>query len=174
MLALPILIPCVVKKCSEYINKTVAKLLNKLTIEMTKSRPRNSNDNALAEGKNAAIVRKTFGYSHIPQRFAERINEFNVNALNPYVNYHRPCLYPTTLIDEKSKQKKKYEYKNRMTPYEKLKSLPNADQFLKANITFKKLNDLAQSMTDNEAADYLQKQRKLLFKQIHEDCLKSA
>jgi len=159
---------------SEYINKTVAKLLNKLTIEMTKSRPRNSNDNALAEGKNAAIVRKTFGYSHIPQRFAERINEFNVNALNPYVNYHRPCLYPTTIIDEKGKEKKKYEYKNMMTPYDKLKSLPKADQFLKANITFKKLDDLAQSMTDNEAADYLQAQRKLLFKQIHEDCRKSA
>jgi transposase InsO family protein len=43
---------------SEYINHTVARLLNKLHIEFTKSRPRNSNDNALAETKNAAIVRK--------------------------------------------------------------------------------------------------------------------
>lgn len=158
----------------EYINKTVAKLLNKLNIEMTKSRPRNSNDNALAEGKNAAIVRKTFGYSHIPQHFAERINEFNVYALNPYVNYHRPCLYPTTIIDKKGKLKKKYEYKNMMTPYEKLKSLPKAGQFLKDGIIFKKLDDLAKSMTDNKAADYLQQQRKLLFKQIHEDCRKCA
>lgn len=159
---------------SEYINKTVAKLLNKLQIEMTKSRPRTSNDNALAEGKNAAIVRKTFGYSHIPQHFAERINQFNVEALNPYVNYHRPCLYPTTVMNEKGKETKKYEYKNMMTPYEKLKSLSNAGQYLKDSITFKKLDDIAKSMTDNEAADCLQQQRKLLFKQIHEGGQKSA
>lgn len=43
-----------------YVNYMVAKFLNKLKIEMTKSRPRNSNDNALAEGKDAAIVRKIF------------------------------------------------------------------------------------------------------------------
>ena len=34
---------------SEFINCTVAKLLNKLMIEQTKSRPRHSNDNGLAE-----------------------------------------------------------------------------------------------------------------------------
>lgn len=158
----------------EYINHRVAKLLNKLNIAMTKSRPRNSNDNALAEGKNAAIVRKTFGHSHIPQRFAERINKFNVGALNPYINYHRPCLYPTTMIDALGKQKKKYDYKNMMTPYEKLKSLPHAHQFLKDGITFEKLDDLANAMTDNEAAEHMQQERRLLFKQIHEGCQKSA
>ena len=44
-----------------YINHTVATLLDKLRVEFTKSRPRNSNDNALAETKNAAIVRKHMG-----------------------------------------------------------------------------------------------------------------
>jgi transposase InsO family protein len=34
---------------SEYINKRVAKLLEKLLIEFTKSRARHTNDNALAE-----------------------------------------------------------------------------------------------------------------------------
>ena len=44
---------------SEYINHDVAKLLNKLLIEeQTKSRSRHSNDNAQAESKNGAIVRK--------------------------------------------------------------------------------------------------------------------
>ena len=61
-----------------------------------------------------------------------------------------------------------------MTPYEKLKSLSNAERFLKEGITFKKLDDIANAMTDNEAADYLQQQRKLLFKQIHEGCRNSA
>jgi len=159
---------------SEYVNKTVAGLLGKLLIEFTKSRPRQSNDNALAEGKNAAIVRKVFGYTHIPQRYAQLLNEFNQAALNPYVNYHRPCLYPTIIIDNKGKQKKKYEYKNMMTPYDKLKSLPDAQQYLKAGITFKELDDISNAMTDNEAADFLQQQRSILFKNIHEDKLKSA
>lgn len=159
---------------SEYVNKTVAGLLGKLLIEFTKSRPRQSNDNALAEGKNAAIVRKVFGYTHIPQRYAQLLNEFNQAALNPYVNYHRPCLYPTIIIDNKGKQKKKYEYKNMMTPYDKLKSLPDAQQYLKAGITFKGLDDISKAMTDNEAADFLQQQRSILFKNIHEDKLKSA
>ena len=159
---------------SEYVNKTVARLLGKLLIEFTKSRPRRSNDNALAEGKNAAIVRKTFGYSHIPQRHAGLLNEFNQTALNPYINYHRPCLYPTTLIDNKGKQKKKYRYKDMMTPYEKFKSLQDAEQYLNEEVTFKKLDDLAKAISDNEAADLLQEQRKLLFKTIHEDCQKMA
>ena len=46
---------------SEYINKRVAGLLEKLRIEFTKSRSRHSNDNALAESKNGAVVRKLFG-----------------------------------------------------------------------------------------------------------------
>jgi len=130
----------------EYINKMVAKLLKKLLIEFTKSRPRHSNDNALAEGKNAAIVRKTFGYTHIPQRYAKQLNQFNQNVLHPYINYHRPCLYPTLIIDNKGKQKKKYEYKNMMTPYEKFKSLPQAKHYLKEGVTFKKLDDFANAM----------------------------
>ena len=158
----------------EYVNYTVARLLKKLLIEFTKSRSRHSNDNALAEGKNAAVVRKTFGYLHIPPRYVNCVNEFNQQALNPYINYHRPCLFPTTVIDSKGKQKKKYEYKNMMTPYEKFKSLPDAQQYLKEGVTFEKLDDLAKSMTDNQSADYLQQQRSLLFKYIHEGCKNRA
>lgn len=154
----------------EYVNSRVADLLRKLLIEFTKSRSRHSNDNALAEGKNAAIVRKIFGHVHISQHHAERLNQFNQQALIPYINYHRPCLYPTTIIDQKGKQKKKYAYKNMMTPYEKFKSLPDAQRYLQKDLTFNKLDDLANAMTDNEAADYLQQQRNLLFKHIHEGC----
>ena len=59
---------------SEYINKQVSALLEKLRIEQTKSRSRHSNDNALAESKNASVVRKHMGYSHIPQKYAKPIN----------------------------------------------------------------------------------------------------
>jgi hypothetical protein len=159
---------------SEYVNKTVAKLLGKLLIEFTKSRPRKSNDNALAEGKNAAIVRKTFGYSHIPQRFAKELNDFNRNELNPYINYHRPCLFPTTIVDAKGKEKKKYKYEDMMTPYDKFKSLENAEQYLKNDVSFKILDDFANKMTDNQAAQHLQTERSKLFKTISEKCLNIA
>jgi hypothetical protein len=48
----------------------LAALLEKLRIEQTKSRSRQSNDNALAESKNASTIRKHLGYSHIPQHLA--------------------------------------------------------------------------------------------------------
>jgi transposase InsO family protein len=57
---------------SEYLNKRVAELLNKLQVEQTKSRSRRTNDNALVEGKNAAVVRKHFGYMHIPKKRPRR------------------------------------------------------------------------------------------------------
>lgn len=152
---------------SEYINKRVAELLEKLLIEFTKSRSRHSNDNALAESKNGAVVRKLFGYSHIPQRWAPLINDFNQQYLNPYLNYHRPCFFPETRIDDKGKQRKIYRYENMMTPYDKLKSLHNSKDYLKPGINFEILDKLAHQISDNQAADQLQKARQILFKTIH-------
>lgn len=138
---------------SEYINKCVAELLEKLRIEFTKSRSRHSNDNALAESKNASVVRKLFGYSHIPQRWALLINEFNRQYLNPYINYHRPCFFAQIRTDQKGKQHNVYPYENMMTPFDKLKSLPNAKNYLKPGISFEILNQVALAMSDNQAAD---------------------
>ena len=108
---------------SEYINQRVAALLNKLHIgEFTKSRARKSNDNALVEGKNAAVVRKHLGYDHIPQRFSARVNAFTHDVLSPFLNHHRPCLFPTEQRDHKGKIKKRYRDQDIATPYEKLKS----------------------------------------------------
>ena len=75
---------------SEFINHTVAELLNKLLVEQTKSRPRHSNDNGLVEAKNGAVIRKHMGYEHIESRHAEAIEEFFEQHFNPYLNYHRP------------------------------------------------------------------------------------
>jgi len=152
---------------SEYINHQVAKLLNKLLIEeQTKSRSRHSNDNAQAESKNGAIVRKHLGYSHIPQRFAALVNAFCREHLNPYVNFHRPCLFAQILTDAKGRQRKRYPYRLMMTPYEKLKSLPLAEQYLKASITFEQLDAQASAISDNEAARRLNEARAILFKTI--------
>ena len=152
---------------SEFINHQVAKLLNKLLIEEhTKSRSRHSNDNAQAESKNGAIVRKHLGYSHIPQRFASLVNAFCRDHLNPYVNFHRPCLFAETITDAKGRQRKRYPYKLMMTPYEKLKSLHQPQQFLKPGITFLQLDAQATAMSDNEAALRLNNARAILFRTI--------
>ena len=158
---------------SEYINRHVAKLLNKLLIEeQTKSRSRHSNDNAQAESKNGSIVRKHLGYSHIPQRFATLVNTFCQDHLNPYINFHgprppgRPCLFAETITDAKGRIRKRYPYKLMMTPYEKLKSLDSAEQFLKPDITFQQLDAQAHAMSDNDAAQRMNDARAILFKTI--------
>jgi transposase InsO family protein len=151
---------------SEYINHTVAGLLSKLHVQFTKSRPRLSNDNALAETKNAAIVRKHLGYAHIPQGFAPQVNAFCRNFLNPYINFHRPCFFAHMGSDKKGKPKKCYRLQDMMTPYEKLKSLPNASGFLKPAMSSEALDAYVAATSDNQAAQRLNLERNKLFQSI--------
>ena len=152
---------------SEYVNHKTAGMLDKLRIEFTKSRPRHTNDNALAECKNGAIVRKTMGYSHIPQKYATAINRFYAELLNPYLNFHRPCYFAVDNIDAKGKIQKTYPHDQIMTPWERLKSIPNYRAYLKPSITAQSLELQANAMSDNEAAQQVQQARKLLFQSIN-------
>jgi transposase len=151
---------------SEYINRRVAELLEKLRIEFTKSRSRRSNDNALAESKNGSVIRKHFGYSHIPQHWANELNGTIHKALYRYQNFHRPCFFPETITDEKGKEKKKYLYKNLMTPYEKLLLVPEIEQHLKPGVSLENLSAFAQALSDDEAALELQTAKQKAFSKI--------
>jgi transposase InsO family protein len=133
---------------SEYINHKVAKLLKKLLIEFTKSRACRSQDNALVEGKNGAVVRKHMGYGHIPSQHAEQVDQFYRTHLNPYLNYHRPCGFATVTLDARGKRRRKYKPADYATPYEKLKSLPEGERYLKPGVGFARLAKLARSMSD--------------------------
>ena len=62
---------------SEFINYTVARLLEKLLIEQTKSRAYRTGDNGLVESKNGAIVRKYMGFGHIAAQHAEAVDQFH-------------------------------------------------------------------------------------------------
>jgi len=101
---------------SEYVNHKVAGLLNKLLVAFTKSRPRRSNDNALVESKNGSVVRKHLGYTHIPQRAAEAVNAHLREHLWPYLNYHRPCFFPSVEQDAKGRQRKRYRRSREAAP----------------------------------------------------------
>ena len=149
---------------SEYINKIVAGLLNKLHIELTKTRSRHTNDNALVESKNGSIIRKLYGRNYIEQKWAERINRFNRKYFNIYLDYHRPCGFATDKVDSKGKIRKKYQ--TWMTPYEKLKSLKNAEQHLKPEFNFNELDKIANEKSDNEFAKEMRKEKNKLFKII--------
>ena len=147
---------------SEYINRVIADLLNRLLIKQTKSRSRHTTDNALVEGKNGSVVRKHMGYIHISRGFAKDINAFCRNYLNTYLNYHHPCGFATIYVDKKGKERKKYD--TYMTPYDKFKSLPNCEQYLKPGITLEMLDKIAYAKSDNDFAEEMQKAKGELFK----------
>jgi transposase InsO family protein len=151
---------------SEFINKTVAKLLNKLLIRFTKCRPRHTNDNGLVESKNGSVVRKQLGYVHIPQSYATTINQYHRDFLNVYINFHRPCFFSVSVIDRRGKVKRTYPYQKVMTPYDKLKSLPEAQSYLQPGVTLDNLDDMANQMSDNEFAERMVKARSNLFQHI--------
>ena len=152
---------------SEYINHRVAALLDKLRVErFTKSRARHSNDNALAEGKNANVIRRWFGHEHIPQRFAPEVNRFAQATLSPFLNFHRPCLFATEYRDGNGRVRRKYLAADVMTPYAKLRSLPDAGRFLKLGIGFALLDAAATAETDLEAARRVCAERRELFLRI--------
>ena len=149
---------------SEYINYKIAKLLNKLRIEQTKSRSRKTNDQALVESKNGSVIRKHIGRNHIPKKFAKPINDFYSNHFNTFLNYHRVCSFATDYIDKRGKIKKKYDI--HLTPYDKLKSIYNAKEYLKQNISFEVLDEIAYAKSDIKFAREMNKEKSKVFKNI--------
>lgn len=151
---------------SEYINRFVVALLNKLLIQLTKSRPRHSNDNALVESKNGSIVRKWLGYGFISSQFTFDLNQFFFGCFNHYLNFHRPCAFATIITNSKGKSIKIYKHTDYLTPYEKLKSLLHAKKYLKKGLSFKILDEMAFAKTNNQMAQLIQFERSKLFHKI--------
>jgi len=149
---------------SEYINHKVAKMLEKLRIEQTKSRSRQSNDNALAESKNASVVRKHMGYEHIPKKYAKPINDFYQKYFNPWLNLHRPCMFSTSKVDPKGKIVKVYKHKDVKTPLEALEMLNKLGLVkFKKETTMSDLKNQAMHQTDLAAAQEMQHAKGELF-----------
>ena len=153
---------------SEYVNHQVARLLDKLRVEFTRSRPRRSNDNGLAETKNGAVVRREFGYAHIPQRHAARFNTYCREYLNPFLNFHRPCLFATEIADPKKpgRIKRIYRHRDVMTPLDKLAGLSEDKRQLREGFTLQHLRQLATALNDVQAAQELNQARAALFRRV--------
>ena len=149
---------------SEFINRTVPELLNKLLIEQTKSRPRQSGDNGLVETKNGAVIRKHIGYGYIDAGHADSINSFYREYLNPYLNYHRPCAQADVEIDEKGR--KRVRYKRYQTPLETLLALDKPAQYLRQGLSINALKRIAAALSDTEAARRMQQAKNKLFEKM--------
>src|SRR5437660_2661848 len=149
---------------SEFINQTVAKLLNKLMIKQTKSRPRHSNDNGLAETKNGAVIRKHMGYGPMAAEQAAAVQQFYRNHFNPYLNFHRPCAQPQLYTDEKGRTRR--QYRLYLTPWESLQQVPKAAQYLRKGMSLAMLERVAGAVSDTEAAQRMQRAKQKLFEEF--------
>lgn len=159
---------------SEYVNYKVAGMLKKLLIDFTRSRPNRSQDNGLVEGKNGAVIRKHIGYGHIPSGQAERVQKFYTAHFNAYLNFHRPCGFATVIEGKRGKRKKVYRAKDYATPYEKLKSLPKAETYLKEGVTLEALDRQAKRMSDTEAAHKTRQAKIELLRTVKIECPTAA
>jgi len=146
---------------SEFINHTIAAMLNKLLIEQTKSRPRKSNDNGQVEAKNGAVIRKHMGFDHIASEHADSINAFYEEHFNPYLNFHRPCAVPE--LKKNSQGKTVRTYKWYATPWEILRQTPGIGSCLKDDVTVEQMEKLAGADSDTGAAMKMQKAKRKLF-----------
>jgi transposase InsO family protein len=149
---------------SEFVNHTVARLLNKLLIEQTKSRPRHSNDNGLVEAKNGAVIRKLIGWGHIASQHAEAVDHFHRQFLNPYLNFHRPCGIPE--IIQTAQGKRKRIYRRWATPGEILAERPSCEDFLRSGLSVAELHRRAATQSDTDAARDLQQAKRDLWAAI--------
>lgn len=158
----------------ENINYQVADLLQRLFIKQTKGRSNHCNDNALVETKNGSVIRKNMGWQHINQSLADEVNNYYRNFFNPYLNFYRPCGFPTITFDEKGKRHKVYQ--TYQVPYEALKGITRANRFLKPGITFEKLDIIAYQYSDNQWAEIMRNEERKLFEIImttdHQDGLR--
>ncbi len=153
---------------SEYMNQKVADLLQRMLVKLTKSRPYHSGDNGLAETKNGSIIRKALGWIHIPR------TPDNVSAINrwyaawfvPYLNFHRPCAFRVTTVSDKGKRLHTYPKTGYTMPYEKLKALPNAQQYLKPGTTFEMLDLQAYAFSDTQWAETMQIEKAAMWESI--------
>ena len=114
------------------------------------------------------MVRRVFGYAHIPQHFAALINTFCTQHLTAFINLHRPCLFATEIADARKpgRVRKVYRHADVMTPLDKLASLPPTLRNLRPGVQLQTLQGQARSMSDLHAALRVNEARQALFKTI--------
>jgi len=138
----------------------VARLLNKLLIEQTKSRPRHSNDNGLPKPRMARHP-QTHGYGYIPAGHAGRLQQFYTAYFNPYLKLTIARAPKRHHFDEKGRRR--CLYRRYQTPLETLLTLPNPAQYLRPDLPRRLNKRIAGTRSDTEAAQRMQQAKRRLF-----------
>ena len=147
---------------SEYATFQLATPLERLRVaEITKSHPRRSSDNGLAESKNGSVIRNVFVRWHTVGAYAERLDHFHPAIVARYLNYHRPYLFAQADTDAKCKQRRTYRPADIRKAYEALKALPGAAcyQCPKGNLRGTGLGSLRADAQTDHASHRQQSQR---------------
>jgi hypothetical protein len=121
-----------------------SRLLSNLLMQFTATRPYSKADTWF-DGNLA-------GAGH-----ADSTQKFFTAHFNPYVNYHRPCGFAA--VKSKLHRSRIGRAEFYQTPYEKLLSLPNWQDYLKPGITPALLQWRAGRLSDTESAEQMQSAR---------------
>ena len=116
--------------------------------------------------KNGAVVRKHVGYGFIASEHAGEIQRFLTAHFNPYLNFHRPCVFAVLVKLAKGRVRKRYPAEGYLTPFEKLRSLPNWPSYLKHGVTETMLQEWASRHSDTDAARIMQKAKTEILKRV--------
>lgn len=155
---------------TEFVNKGVAAMLARQCIEQTKSRAGRCTDNALAESKNASVVRRQMGHDHIPRELAPMVEDFYRAHLNPWVNTHRVSLFPSERPGPDGKLRTVYAQEDAATPLERLEQLLKSGKAqLKAGVSLEALRQAALVQTDLEVSLKMQAAKAQLYARIRAD-----
>jgi hypothetical protein len=94
------------------------------------------------------------------------VQKFYTAHFNPYLNYHRPCGFATLTVDTRCKRKRLYKTQDYATPYEKFKSLPQAETHLKPGLDFAYLDRIALASSDTESAQKMHRAKVALLRKV--------
>ncbi len=90
------------------------------------------------------------------------------------LNFHRPCLFSVQDISANGRVRKRYPQAEVATPYDRLRSLPGAEGYLRPGVTFEALDRLALETPDFEATQLARRARNELLRTLAEEAQGSA
>ena len=74
-------------------------------------------------------------------------------------------------LDARGKRQRQYKRADYVTPYEKWKSLPEAEKYLKPNMSFARMDEVALKMSDTEWARKMATARGVLLRRCKSESL---
>ena len=139
----------------------MARLLEKLLIEQTKSRAHRTGDNGLVESKKRRGRSHTHWFRLIAAQHAEAVDQFHRRYLNPYVNFHRSRAVAE--IVEQPNGERQRVYRKWATPFEIFSQTPQCESRLRPGVSMADLESFSQTQSDTEAAVEMQKAKRQLM-----------